>query len=373
MVDTDVTADVVTGAPEEPDFDELDRRCDRFLNGHGRRGAGEFLSEIAPDTQLDRYGDSGVVAELEEEIVRLLGKEAALFVPSGTMAQQAILRVHAEHLGRRTLVWHPACHLDQHEDRAYERLHRLSGVPVGSIRQPLSRKELDRIAAPPAALVIELPQRHLGGHLPEWEDLVDQTEWARSHGAAVHLDGARIWGCTSYYERTLAQICALFDTVYVSFYKGLGGLAGCAVAGPADVIAEAREWRHRHGGTLFSMWPNAASALFSLHNRLPRMESYVAHAGAIARALAAIPGVSVLPDPPPTEMMHFLVPARRRAWRAAVARMAEERSVMTWSHPWDCDVPGLQRIELSVGEAVMGFEPGEVRAIVEQLIEWASE
>jgi threonine aldolase len=373
MVDTEVKTDVVTEAPATPDFDDLARRCERFLNGHGLRGAREFLAEIPPDTELDRYGDSGVVAELEQEIVAVLGKEAALFVPSGTMAQQAVLRVYADRAGRRAIVWHPTCHLDQHEDRAYERLHNLSGVPAGSIRLPLSHKDLERIAEPPAALVIELPQRHLGGHLPDWDELVAQTEWARSRGAAVHLDGARIWGCTGFYRRTLPEICELFDSVYVSFYKGLGGLAGCAVAGPPDLIAEVKEWRHRHGGTLFSMWPNAASALYGLRNRLPRMDDYVARAGAIAEALATVPGVTVVPEHPPTEMMHFLVPASRSSWRAAVARMAEERSVMTWPGPWDCDVPGLQRIELAVGDAVMGFEPDEVRAILEQLIEWAQE
>ena len=70
----------------------------------------------------------------------------------------------------------------------------------------------------------------------------------------------------------LAEIAALFDTVYVSFYKGLGGVAGGMLLGEEDVIAEAREWRHRHGGTLFNLWPYAASALAGLRLRLPRMD-----------------------------------------------------------------------------------------------------
>jgi threonine aldolase len=144
------------------------------------------------------------------------------------------------------------------------------------------------------------------------------------------------------------------------------------VAGPADLIAEVRDWRRRHGGTLFSMWPNAASALYALRNRLPRMADYVRHAGAIAAQLATVSGVSVLPDPPPTEMMHILLPAKPAGWRSAVARMAEESGIMTWPNTWDCDLPDVQRIELSVGEAVLGFEPGEVRSIVQQLIKWAA-
>ena len=229
------------------------------------------------------------------------------------------------------------------------------------------------MAEDPAALLLELPQRDLGGHLPSWDELLEQVEWARRRGAGVHMDGARIWGCTVAYGRRLDEICAPFDTVYVSFYKGLGALAGCAVAGSADVVAEVGAWRRRHGGTLFTMWPNAASALSALRNRLPRMPDYVAHARAVAAELAAIPGVTVLPDPPPTEMMHVFLPATRKGLRAAVVRLAEEEGIMTWPRPWDFDVPTVQRVELSVGEATMGFTPAEVRALVERLVAGAAD
>jgi threonine aldolase len=97
----------------------------------------------------------------------------------------------------------------------------------------------------------------------------------------VHLDGARLWQCEAAYDRPLAEIAALFDTVYVSFYKDLGALAGCCLAGPEDVVADAREWRHRHGGTLFALWPYAASALAGLRSRLRRMARYRSHAEAV--------------------------------------------------------------------------------------------
>ena len=139
-------------------------------------------------------------------------------------------------------------------------------------------RDLEAIHEPIAALLIELPQREIGGQLPAWDDLVAQVEWAHDHGAAVHMDGARLWECGPFYDRPLAEIAALFDTVYVSFYKGLGGTAGGMLLGDEDVIAEAREWRHRHGGTLFNMWPYAASELAGLRLRLPRMPEYVEHA-----------------------------------------------------------------------------------------------
>jgi threonine aldolase len=72
---------------------------------------------------------------------------------------------------------------------------------------------------------------------------------------ALHLDGARLWECRPFYGRDYAQIAGLFDSVYVSFYKTLGGIAGAALAGPADVIAEARVWQRRQGGNLVRLFP----------------------------------------------------------------------------------------------------------------------
>ena len=113
-------------------------------------------------------------------------------------------------------------------------------------------------------MLFELPEREIGGRLPEWADLETQVAFVRERGAAVHLDGARLWECTPHYGRTPAEIAALFDTVYVSLYKGLGGLAGCCLAGDEEVVDEVRAWRKRHGGALFGMWPNAASGLAAL-------------------------------------------------------------------------------------------------------------
>jgi threonine aldolase len=346
---------------------EARARCTRFLHGHGDRTAAEMLRTIAPDAEIDHYGQGGVVAELEEEVAALLGKEAALFVPSGTMAQQAALRVHADRRGRRTVVFHPACHLDTHEERGYERLHGLHGVPAGPRTQPLSLARLEAIAEAPAALLIELPQRHLGGTLPTWDELTSQAAWARGRGAAVHLDGARLWETTPFYGRTPAAICALFDTVYVSFYKGLGAITGCCVAGPADVVAEISEWRTRHGGRLYGLWPYAASALTCLRERLPRMPAYHAHAVAIAEALRGLPGVTVVPDPPQATMMHILVAATAQELEVRALTIAERDRVWTGARPFASETPALQRLELAVGEATLGFTPSEVRALVAAL------
>ncbi len=348
-------------------LEELRGRCTRWLNGHGRRSPAELLALIPDDVEADRYGAGGVVATLEAEVAALLGKDAALFLPTGTMAQQAVLRVHADRRSRRTVVWHPACHLDGHEERGYQRLHGLVGVPAGDLRGPLTRAALEPIAEPPAALLLELPQRDLGGTLPSWEELRSMVDWARDRGAAVHMDGARLWEATPFYGRPAAEIAALFQTVYVSFYKGLGGIAGCCVAGDADVVAEVAQWRTRHGGRVFALWPYAAAALTALRERLPRMPDYLGHARSVAAALAGIDGVRVLPDPPQAPMMHIRLAVTVDDLRQRAVDIAERDGVWTFADPFASDGPDLQRLELSVGEATMGFEPDEVRDLVARL------
>jgi threonine aldolase len=258
-------------AADEAEMLKLRDQCTRFLTGHDPVRAADMLATIPPDTAIDRYGAGGVVTELEAEVARLLGKPAAVFVPSGTMAQQLTLRVHAQRRGRRAVVFHPMCHLEQHEGQAYRRLQRLTGRAAGDRNRLITMSDLTAIAEPVAVLLLELPQRDIGGQQPSWEELAEQCSWAAEHGAAAHLDGARLWESSAGYGRPPGEIAALFDTVYVSFYKGIGALAGCCVAGPEDIIAEVREWRQRMGGMLFGMWPAAASALSCLAVRLPKM------------------------------------------------------------------------------------------------------
>jgi threonine aldolase len=297
----------------------------------------------------------------------LLGKPAAVFLPSGTMAQQSVLRVHADRRGSRTVGFHPACHLDHHEGRGHERLHALAGRPIGDPDRLLSAGDLDSVAEPLAALLLELPQRDLGGQQPAWDDLRAQTAWARGNGAAVHMDGARLWESAAGYGKAPEEVAALFDTVYVSFYKGIGALPGCCVAGPAEVIAEVREWRRRMGGTLFGLWPNAASARTCLARRLPRMRAYLDHAVAIAAALASLEGVRVVPDPPQVPMMHVLLRTSPEAFATAARRLAEERQIWAYQERAVTADPGTVRLELSVGDATCALEPAEIRAIFAEL------
>jgi threonine aldolase len=353
---------------DERDLERYRWTTARALNWHGNRTVADILAEIPTDFGVDRYGSGGAVEALENEMRTVLGKPGVVFMPGGTMAQQIALRIHADRRNTRTIAFHPTCHLELHEDKAYQRMHNLTGLLIGDPRGLITMEDLDGIREPVAAVLFELPQREIGGRLPAWTDLEDQVAVVRARGAAVHLDGARLWECAPYYGRSPAEIAALFDTAYVSLYKGLGGLAGCCLAGEEDVVEEARLWRRRHGGTLFGLWPNAASGLAALRKRFPLMPEYFAHSRAIADALRGAPNVEIVPDPPQTPMMHLHLRVDEEAFGASALRIAEEQSIFTWPSTNAGDTPSIRVVELTVGDATMQFAPDEVAGIVQQLV-----
>ena len=351
-----------------PDMQELRDRCERGLTLHGIRSAESFLAELPADTLTDLYGGGGAVETLEAEVADLLRKPAVVFMPSGTMAQQIALRIHADSRKVNTFGCHPTSHLELHEDKAYERLHGLVAVPIGDRRTLFGMDDLRAVTEPLSSVLFELPQREIGGRLPDWGDLQEQIAYARERGAAVHVDGARLWECTPYYGRELHELAALFDTVYVSFYKGLGGLSGCCLAGDEDVIEEARVWRHRHGGTLWSLWPLAASALGAMRKRRPLMPRYYEHALAIAAALRDVPGVEVVPDPPQTPSMHLHMRTTEEHVIETIQAIARDEHLWTWSTSFSADTPSIRIVELAVGDATLELTPAEVATLVARFI-----
>jgi threonine aldolase len=139
------------------------------------------------------------------------------------------------------------------------------------------------------------------------------------------------------------------------------------VAGPQDIVAEVREWRQRMGGTLFGLWPNAASALSCLRRRLPLMGGYLEHAREIASALRGAAGVRVLPDPPQAPMMHLLLSTTPEAFAQAARKLAEQDRIWAWPEAMITGDPGVVRVELSVGDATCELTAAEIREVLERL------
>ncbi len=334
----------------------------------------QALVARAPDGfDVDRYGGGELAERLERRVAELLGKEAAVWMPSGTMAQQIALRIHADRTGRSVVAFHPQCHLEAHEEGAYGVLHGLRAALLGGRERLIETKDVEELRESIAALLLELPQRDLGGELPPWDDLVATCEAARLRGAALHLDGARLWQCGPFYGRSLAEIGALFDTVYVSFYKDLGAPAGCALAGPEDLIQEARVWQIRHGGRLFRAYPYLLAAELGLDERLPRMPELVERARLVGEALSAIDDVTVVPDPPQAAMLHVIVRRRLEALNDAVYQVTRESKIWLSSEFSATGDPGSQRCELSLTAANLAVPISEVVELWGELLERAAD
>ena len=192
------------------------------------------------------------------------------------------------------------------------------------------------------------------------------------NGAQPSTSTVRASGGGAFYDKfahkSLQEIAGLFDTVYVSFYKGLGGIAGCCVAGDAELIDELTVWRTRHGGRCFMLWPYAASALTVLRSRLPLMAKYYRHAGRISRALHGVPGIEVLPEPVQSPMMHLRLAVGHDEMRARVVDLAKSEKIWTFARPFFSEGPRLQRVELQVGSATLQFTPSEVRRLLEWIV-----
>ena len=356
----------------EHDWREIMWRCERWLGQRRPASAAELLRAAAaalpPDAWPDHYGEGEFVETFELRIAELFGTQAAALLPSGTMAQQIALRIHCDRRGLSTVAFHPTCHLELHEHGGYAHLHNLKAELIGDRDRLIALEDLEALRVPIGALLIELPQREIGGRLPEWEDLLAQIQWARDRNVATHLDGARIWESAPYYDRAYSEIGALFDTLYVSLYKGLCGLAGSVLAGPADVIAETRVWRRRHGGTLSSLFPFAASAQRGLDELVPQMPRFLAHARALADALSQLAGIVVVPDPPQTPLFHVHLRGDLQTLQARALDVAEERHVWLFHRLVPSVVPNVNVIELNIGEAALEISPNEAAELFDIVV-----
>lgn len=352
--------------------EEIWSACTRYLSGHGPAPARQTLEALAaeagPEEHPDHYGIGPLVQGFEQEVAALLGKEAAMFLPTGTLTQQVALRVWCERCGRPVIGFHPMSHLEAHEQHAYAVMHGLRPQLIGNRNGVIALSDLEAVSEPLGALLLELPQRDLGGELPSWDDLQAHVAWARERGVRLHIDGARLWEAGTFYQRPYAEIAAGFDSVYVSFYKGLGALAGSALAGPADFIEEAKPWVRRHGGNLFQFFPYVLSARKQLRERLPRFPEYKQRAVGIAETLAALPGVRVRPDPPQTNMMHVFLEGNREQLVQRSLQIAEDHGVGLFRYLAPTHVPGISHYEITVGEAAFALSDDEISDLVRRVM-----
>jgi threonine aldolase len=277
------------------------------------------------------------------------------------------LLVHADAMRSRVVALHPKSHLAFDEQDALDRLSGLLLRRIGADHRPFTPWELAVIAEPLAAVTVELPLRRASFQAPSWEDLVAMAGWARERGVPFHIDGARIWEVSPWYGRSIAEISALGDTVYVSFYKGLGGMGGCVLAGSVDFIKACRPWRNRFGGDLAVGFPFIVSALDGLDERLPKMGAYHRHACAIAAAVQAA-GLAVNPAVPHGNAFVVHFPTGADALTRAAHVVAADIGAWLFGRIYEGALPGTSTAEISVGDATLGWSADEVAGTLAGLV-----
>jgi threonine aldolase len=354
--------------------EELDERfkaaaqaCDDTVVWHARRGPAETMALLAGAAEelgideWDRYGDEGAVGRLETEVAALLGKPAAVFFVSGVMAQQAVLRVWCERRRSQRVAIPDLAHQLRHETDG-PRL--LQGFRFETLTTGWETATVESLLAIPGArdlgaVQLELPLREAGCLLPAWEELAAFSEAVRELGVPLHVDGARLWESQPFYDRSFPEITGLFDSVYVSFYKGLRAMAGAAVACDEDVARELRAWRQRMGGTLFAMTPYALSALVGLRDELPAIGDSVAWARAFARELVER-GLRIQPDPPHTNTFLAFADGDAEVITERVVGFMEEKRIAPSGRWWAARAPGVAMTEVTIHAAALQHDPATV-------------
>ena len=231
----------------------LRERCTNFLSGHAPRSPAEDFAAMAiwcaeHSVAHDTYGEGGLIQAFERKIADLLGFEAAVFVATGTLTQVTALRLACAARGSDLVALHPTAHILRHERGNHQLLGHFKALAIGD---PFRCWTAEALAAVPdrlGAALYELPMREIGGQLPSWDELAGIKALCAERDIHLHMDGARLWEAVAGYGRSPAEIAAGFDSVYVSFYKGIGALGGAMLLGSSDFVALAAEWFKRQGG-----------------------------------------------------------------------------------------------------------------------------
>ena len=256
----------------------------------------------------DVYGEDPTVARLEEHVAGLLGHEAALFTPTGSMANVLAVR-SVVGVGQEVL-----CEASAHIARAELGAHgAYTGLTMRTWIDPRGQVDLATIRTmyapdmgpffvPTAAISVENTHNFAGGAVLPLDDLRDLREFATGVGASIHIDGARIWNAHVATGVPLAEYGAIADVMAVCLSKGLGAPVGSLMVGSADAVAEARIWRKRMGGGMRQVGILAAAGLHALEHHVERLADDHAHAGLLAEACGVDPAtvdsnIVVVPRP----------------------------------------------------------------------------
>jgi len=323
------------------------------LSGHGPRNVKvlkEAFQDIDTDTKSDIYGTGAAINDFEEKMAKFLGKEKAVFFPSGTMAQQIALRIWCDEKGSAKVGYHPLSHLEIHEEDGLKELHGIQTVLLTDKNSVIQLADIEAMEQGVSCVLLELPQREIGGQLPDFETLLAISAYCRENGIRLHLDGARILETLPFYGKTIEEICSLFDSVYLSMYKGIGGIAGAILAGDEDFIKQSKIWKKRHGGDLISLYPYIFSADFYFELRKDKMEDYFESAKELASRYNSCEGITTLPELPVSNMFHVHIQKPKEEAAEILAEVQQESEVGLSGYVREIDSDNCY-FEVSLGDS----------------------
>jgi threonine aldolase len=299
----------------------IDLRSDTLTRPTGAMRAAMADAEVGDDV----YGEDPTVTALEERVAGLLGHEAALFMPTGSMSN--VLGVRALVAPGEEVLCESRAHIARAELGAHGAY---SGVTMRTWIHPRGQVDLPTIQslfAPDmgpffvrtAAISVENTHNFAGGAVLPLADLRDLKEYAVGVGARIHLDGARLWNAHVATGTPLVEYGACADVISVCFSKGLGAPVGSMLVASRDVVAETRVWRKRMGGGMRQVGVLAAAAEHALDHHVERLAEDHAHARLLAEACDV--------DPAGVETNIVVVPRRDAADATSYVTRAAEQGV----------------------------------------------
>lgn len=252
------------------------------------------------------------VERLQDLCAELLGKEAALYMPSGSMTNQIAIRLHCG--PGDEFICETNCHIYNYEQAAFAQL---SGVATRTVEGEFGVLHVDQLRSlirpdndhmvRTRLVTLENTHNRGAGRIQPYQNVVDICQWAADHGLRRHLDGARLFNAAVATGIPAAQWAQHFDTVSVCFSKGLGAPVGSALAGPRDLIRLARRQRKVFGGGMRQCGIIAAGALYALEHNIPRLAEDHVQAQILAQAIRGANGLLLCPDQIDTNMVIFEV------------------------------------------------------------------
>lgn len=346
---------------------ELQQQSTLVFPGHRGRSPAEMFGAMAvwcatnDVTHHDVYGAGALIERFEQQIADTLGMEAAVFCISGTMAQVTALRLACADRARPLVALHPTSHIFVHEKANYQLLNHFTALPVGERYRPWTVQDLASVPDRLGAVGIEIPMREIGGQTTPWDELEALKANVHARGAHLHVDGARLWEAAAGYGKPVADIAAGCDSVYVSLYKGIGGLGGAMLAGTREFVDRAAEWFRREGGNVIHRSPYVVAAAMQFDERIAAMPAYFRRTQFLYDVLAAYPVLRVNPARPQANMLHIHLPVSRERALAIRNTIAADHKIWLFNRASHAALPDTSYIELYVGDNLLGMPDADVK------------